>query len=153
MPLESIVELATSDLHQLENLLCANDLPTQDCTDPGLIFYGIFDHHKLVAAGGLEAAESYVLLRSVAVQQPYRKQGMARRICDFLIEKAESEGKQAIYLLTETAALYFENLGFTRVVRERVPASIARTRQFTSLCPDSASCLVKTLASGMPPGI
>jgi len=145
MSLDAIVGLRSSDLPQLENLLHANRLPTQDCAEQPEIFYGIYNHGALIAAGGLEPAENHVLLRSVVVHPQFRGRGLARRISEFLIGRAESEGRTAVYLLTETAANYFENLGFAAVSRENVPLSITRTRQFSALCPDSASCLVMTL--------
>ena len=48
--------------------------------------------------------------------------------------------------MTETAAAYFENIGFCKLPRAEVPAAIAATRQFADLCPDSAECLMLPLA-------
>ena len=117
----------------------------QDCAEQALNFYGVFDEDNLVAAGGLESAASYALLRSVVVDEQYRGQGLAKSISGFLIKLANSEGREAVYLLTETAEAYFEKLGFSRVSRAEVPIAIKQTLQFTSLCPDTASCLMMTL--------
>jgi amino-acid N-acetyltransferase len=141
----AIIELQPGDFAQLEALLRFNRLPAEDCAGTANIFYGIFEADELVAAGGLEVATDDALLRSVVVQERLRSHGLARKICDHLIAQALSDGKKAIYLLTETAEDYFEKLGFKRIARSQVPAAIAATRQFTSLCPDSASCLKMSL--------
>lgn len=150
MPIGPIVRLRSEDLNQLEALLVSNGLPTEDCAEQGDIFYGIFDGDKLIAAGGLEAAAGYSLLRSVVVKSGYRGRGLARMIAEFLLEQARSQGGVAVYLLTETAAEYFEKLGFSHVARAQVPSAIAATRQFHSLCPDSASCLMIQLPRDRP---
>jgi amino-acid N-acetyltransferase len=145
MPVSSIVRLQSADLAQLEDLLCLHNLPTQDCAAQAQNFYGIFDGDELIAAGGLEPAADYALLRSIVVKEEFRASGLARSISEYLISLAEAEGRRAVYLLTETAGPYFQKLGFTPLSRAEVPAAIARTRQFSALCPDSASCLVMLL--------
>ncbi len=136
-----IVGLQSADLAQLESLLSAYQLPYEDCAEQVQIFCGIFDDDELVAAGGLEPAGEYALLRSIVVAQKYRAKGLAQSIVDYLLHLAEAEGREAVYLLTETAADYFARRGFEKVARDEVPAAIRSTRQFSSLCPDSASCM------------
>jgi len=145
MPVSPIVRLQPANLAQLEALLRHNNLPTRDCAAPAQNFYGMFDGDELIAAGGLEPAADYVLLRSIVVKKQYRASGLARNIAEYLISLAEAEGRQAVYLLTETAGSYFQKLGFTPLPRAEVPAAIAQTQQFSALCPDSASCLVMRL--------
>lgn len=147
MPVGSIVRLRAGDLVQLENLLLGNNLPVEDCAEQAQHFYGIFDDNDLIAAGGLEPAANVALLRSVVVHEQYRGLGLGKSIIEYLIRLAESEGRESVYLLTETAATYFENLGFKRIDRTEVPPAIADTRQFASLCPDTASCLRMALAA------
>ncbi len=146
MPVGSVTRLRSGDLARLENLLRSHHLPTEDCAEQTHIFYGIFDQDDLVAAGGLEPAANYALLRSVVVQERYRNLGLARAVSEFLINQARSEGRKAVYLLTETAETYFEKLGFSRLDRAQVPLEIRQTRQFASLCPDTASCMVMSLS-------
>ena len=148
MPVGAIAWLSVDCLAQLENLLKNNGLPIEDIGECGEIFCGIFDGDRLVATGGLDPAGNFGLLRSVAVQSQYRGQGLARAIVEFLLAQAQLQGREAVYLLTETAAGYFEHLGFHRVERAQVPVAIAQTRQFTALCPDSASCLMTGLTPG-----
>jgi N-acetylglutamate synthase-like GNAT family acetyltransferase len=150
MPIGPIVRLRPAHLNQLEALLASNGLPAEDCAEQGDIFCGIFDRDELLAAGGLEAAADYCLLRSIVVKPHYHGRGLGRAIAEFLLEQARAQGKVAVYLLTETAAEYFEKLGFSQVERAHVPAAIASTRQFSSLCPDSARCLMTDLSRDWP---
>jgi N-acetylglutamate synthase-like GNAT family acetyltransferase len=136
-----IVKLRPRDLPQLRALLRANHLPDDDCGEQLPIFRAIYAARELVAAGGLQAAGEYALLRSIVVRADYRGKGLARAIVDHLLREAEAEGRAAVYLLTESAAGYFTRLGFGAVPRAEVPLPITRTRQFSALCPDSASCL------------
>ena len=148
MPAGDIVNLRVADLAQLEALLRANHLPADDCSEQASIFCAIYHAGELIAAGGLEPAGDYALLRSIVVRADHRGKGLARAITGHLLRRAEAEGRAAIYLLTETAADYFARLGFTLVARSEVPVAITRTRQFSSLCPDSASCLFLPLPRG-----
>ena len=145
-PREVIVRLSTDDLPALTELLLAAGLPADDCAAPQNQFFGIFEDHELLAAGGIETAGSYSLLRSLVVAPPYRGRGLARSLTDHLLARLRARRCSAVYLLTETAAAYFEKIGFEKVARDRVPAAIAATRQFADLCPDSADCLMMPLA-------
>lgn len=147
MPASDIVRLEPANLAQLEALLCQNKLPTQDCAEQVQNFYGIFDDEALIAAGGLEPANACALLRSVVVKEQFRSSGLAKKISTYLISLAEADGREAVYLLTETAETYFERLGFSRVDRAEVPLDITQTRQFASLCPATASCMVLTISA------
>ena len=142
----AIVELPRTELVTVQALLRAHQLPDEDCADPALYFCAIFDGSELIAAGGLEPAASCVLLRSVVVRPDYRSQGLARRITDHLLARAVAEERLEVYLLTETAEKYFALLGFQTVDRSEVPAAVARTRQFSTLCPQSACCMRMALS-------
>jgi amino-acid N-acetyltransferase len=142
MSVEPVSRLQAAQLPQLEAMLAGNALPIDDCAEQADNFFGIFEGDRLIAAGGLQPAGEFFLLRSVVVDPGYRGRGLARELSVFLLDLAEAAGSPAVYLLTETAADYFARLGFEPVAREQVPEAIRQTRQFTTLCPDSASCLM-----------
>ena len=146
MPFSPIARLQPAHLAQLEALLRDNNLPVEDLAAQAQNFYGILNGDELIAAGGLEPAGDYALLRSVVVKKQNRASGLARSISEYLIDQAAANGKKAVYLLTETASTYFENLGFSSLDRAQVPLDITKTRQFASLCPDTASCMVFALS-------
>jgi N-acetylglutamate synthase-like GNAT family acetyltransferase len=145
---DDIVNLRAADLAQLQELLRENHLPADDCGERLPDFRAIYHAGELIAAGGLEPAGEYALLRSIVVRADHRGKGLAQAIIDHLLRQAEAEGRVAVYLLTESAADYFSRLGFSVVERAAVPPEITRTRQFSSLCPDSASCLCQALPRG-----
>ena len=134
----TIVKLRAADLPRLETLLHEHRLPTDDCAAQLPAFCGIFEDAQLIAAGGLETAGDFGLLRSVVVDPAHRGQGLARLITNHLVDQARQMNLRAIYLLTETADAYFTRLGFERVDRDSAPQPITQTRQFAGLCPDSA---------------
>jgi len=140
-----VVRLQPAQLPQFEALLAGNALPTGDCAEQAENFFGILEGERLIAAGGLQPAGEYFLLRSVVVDPACRGRGLARELSEFLLGRAEAANSPAVYLLTESAAEYFTRLGFARIERERVPEAVRQTRQFSSLCPDSAHCLVLRL--------
>jgi amino-acid N-acetyltransferase len=145
VPDVEIVKLRQADLAQLQSLLRANQLPDDDCDEQIENFLAVYQSNELIAAGGLESAGDSVLLRSIVVRADQRGQGLARQMTDHLLHQAEIDGREAVYLLTESAAGYFSRLGFRSVDRASVPPAISQTRQFASLCPDSASCLCLSL--------
>ena len=120
--------------------LLTDDLPTDLGT-----FRLAFADEKLAGVAGLEILEENGLLRSVAVSLDFRNQKIGNQLIEVIIELAKSEKITALYLITTTADLYFERLGFTRVDRANVPDNIARTRQFSNLCPVSAVVMSKEL--------
>ena len=142
-----IVALQPEDLPRLQALLRNEDLPTDDCTAQLHHFIGIRDGARLIAAAALEPAGELGLLRSLVVDPDYRGQGLGERLVGQLLARARAQGMEAVYLLTETADAYFPRLGFEPVARAAAPAAIAATRQFASLCPDSARCLRLRLRS------
>ncbi len=136
-----ITDLDPADLPRLESLLQSQGLPADDCRQQLEHFVAVYDGERLIAAGGLEPAGQFGLLRSLAVVPDRRGHGLGRSLTDYLLRLARERELEAVYLLTETAGDYFPRLGFVPVERAGVPAAIAATRQFTSLCPDSAICL------------
>jgi amino-acid N-acetyltransferase len=143
-----IIPLRPTDLAQLEALLKGNHLPTEDCAEQAQHYCASYAGDELIAAGAIEPVAQCGLLRSVVVREDYRGRGLARRITTHLLNQARDEGRVAIYLLTETAQTYFADLGFVPMARADAPKAVSRTRQFASLCPDSASCMCLLLQRG-----
>lgn len=59
--------------------------------------------------------------------------------------RARAAGVGVLYLLTTTAAGFFERLGYRQTDRAAAPREIAATRQFSGLCPASSAFMVKSL--------
>ena len=135
----------SSDLTPILNLL----------TDCGLPLDGVSDHmasalvaradQEVVGCAALELYDAAALLRSVAVAENYRGQGLGQRLARKVLNLGKQKGVTQVYLLTETAGDYFPKLGFRRIDRSRGPASVQTSVEFTSACPVSALAMALSL--------
>ncbi len=134
-----------ADRPALVRLLQQAALLTDDLPDDLTGFWVAIADTDLVGAAGTEPFGGVGLLRSVAVRPDYQQQHIARQLLDRLLIQAQAAGLTDLYLLTISANGYFERFGFVVVPRQTVPDSIRQTRQFGSLCPDSAVLMHKSL--------
>lgn len=95
--------------------------------------------------GGYELYGRDVFLRSIVVMPEARGKKVGRNLVPLLLYRAYREGAKTAWLLTTTAAAYFEKIGFKESSRETAPAAILATRQARSLCPASAVLLCKAM--------
>jgi len=133
---------------QTKALLTACNLPIEDL-DAGRIehFLGCGDAQRPLGVVGVEIYAPVALLRSLAVAESARGSGCGKRLIAEAEAYAARRGVEEIYLLTNTAARLFESLGYAVASRESAPAAIRATREFSSLCPDSATFMVKRIAT------
>jgi amino-acid N-acetyltransferase len=123
----------------LAETLAAEGLPTGDLDHAGNRFFEFRDGGgTLVGFAGLQQFDSFALLRSVVVFPGARTQAHGTGIVNWLAAEAAQRGANELFLLTTTAAGFFEKRGFRPVDRNQAPAAIASTAEFTSLCPASA---------------
>jgi arsenate reductase (glutaredoxin) len=122
-------------------------LPTDDLAEPNRTF---FVYRSLAGAvlgyGGFERYGPDVFLRSVVVAPDGRGKGIGRNLVPLLLYRAYRQGARTAWLLTTTAADFFEKIKFKRRAREEAPAAILQTRQARSLCPTTAVLLSKTIS-------
>ena len=142
----SIRRAGAGDRDAVHRLLTDLRLPLDGVPDDLRDFRVATDRDVVVAVAGLEIAGSgsedrNALLRSVAVHPEYRDRGIARRIVDALLDDAAELGIPTVYLLTTTAADYFERRGFERIQRSSVPAALTATAEFQGACPASATVM------------
>lgn len=129
----------------LQAALQAAGLLIDDLEQSGRIFLRFADCGEVVGFGGLELYGDSALLRSVVVLPNQRGRGYGEAVTRQMLDQAAYNGARTVYLLTESAAAFFEKLGFAEVDRGAAPAAILRTRQATSLCPASAALLAKSI--------
>jgi len=138
------------DLTGIEQLLVASHLPTDGVAEWLKDFFVAEHDGELVGVVGIEACCEYGLLRSTAVSLEWRGRGLGRQLVQRAIADAESQGVQALYLLTTTAEQYFPTFGFAKTTRDTVPDPVLRTGEFTSACPASATVMVRELVRRNP---
>lgn len=140
-----VKDVDSDDLGELRDALAASGLPVADLSEPGRAFFRFDDHAGLVGYGGIEGHGTDRLLRSFLVATDRRGDGLGRVMLRLLEGEARELGVVRLHLLTNTAASFFAASGYAAANRARAPASIASSREFTTLCPASAAYLVKSL--------
>lgn len=141
------VSVPADRLGEILDLLRASGLPTDDLSEASAADFRVVERDgRVVGCVAVEAYGDAGLLRSLAVAEEARGAGLGGR----LVEAAEALARErrlgALYLLTTTAAPFFEARGYVPVNRADVPDAVRRSAEFCSVCPASAACLGKTLS-------
>ncbi|MGD8523172.1 MAG: arsenic resistance N-acetyltransferase ArsN2 [Desulfobacterales bacterium] len=137
---------ALTDEKKIIGFLNRNDLLHQDITRSHLDnFLLLWDGSKLVGTVGLEIKGHCALLRSLAVEESYRKKGWASQLLDKIEQHAKTWNVNTLYLLTMTVEAFFAKRGYEKIERDTTPPSVQETEEFKGLCPDTAVCMVKYL--------
>ena len=139
--------LAEQDLPALAALLAMEGLPNQDIAAAGRLFWRVDAPDGLLGYGGLEVYGRDGLLRSVVLPPERRRKGDGRLVVDAICREAITLGLERLWLLTIGAAGFFGRIGFTRAERGDAPPAIRASAQFAGLCPGSAVCLRRDIAS------
>lgn len=127
--------------------LRAAGLPVDDLDEPNRFFFRASLAEHSVGFGGYEIYGPNILLRSMVILPAWRGKGLGNRLMEGLLDHAGAQGAQTAYLLTTTAAPFFERAGFVPITREAAPSAITGTRQARDLCPSTASLLSRSIAA------
>jgi len=142
-----IEQAKPSDLDTIIDLLESYGLPANDIKGHLDNFIVAKESNVLIGVGGWESCKEVALLRSLAVNTSHKGLGVAEKILKRLEEQAANSGVKAFYLLTDTATKYFERFDFNEQSRENAPESIRTTKQFSELCPHTATMMYKNLCA------
>jgi amino-acid N-acetyltransferase len=139
--------LRAGELGALKAALARAQLPTADVEAPGHLFWR-FETNDDVPVGfaGLEVHGEDALLRSLVTLPPVRGRGIGAEMVAALEFEARLHGCRGLWLITTTAADFFQRLGYARCERVVVPPAIRETAEFSTLCPAGADVLMKRLA-------
>jgi len=135
------------DLDAVEGLLSANDLPLDGVKENLSGFIVAEEGGRVIGAVGLERFGSVALLRSAVVSEGRRGGGVGRRLVEHILDYAESDGIEELFLLTTTAENYFPRFGFTRTTRSAVPPAVKASAEFQGACPDTALVMTRRIAT------
>ncbi|MEO8101672.1 MAG: arsenic resistance N-acetyltransferase ArsN2 [Betaproteobacteria bacterium] len=100
----------------------------------------------VVGCVGIERHADAALLRSCAVADDCRRQGLGHELVRRAIALARSLGIRELVLLTTTAETYFPRFGFAPAARDAVSDSLKSSPEFSGACPASARVMQLTLA-------
>jgi amino-acid N-acetyltransferase len=132
---------APEDLGSVLRLLAEAGLPA-DGIPASLAHFWVADQDGDCAGiAGIELYADGALLRSVAVMPSARGSGVGRALTDRAIDGARAAGARDVFLLTTTAERYFGQIGFARIGRDQVPASVRESVEFRGACPASAAVM------------
>jgi len=134
------------NLEAIQKILSDANLPYADISEEKLKhFIGIEKNDNLIGLVGLEVFPPYALLRSLAVAESLRGQGLGIKLLT-QIEKLAKENKiKDIYLLTTTAEKFFAKHSYKEIARDAAPAVIKATSEYCDVCPASATVMKKRL--------
>ncbi|MBP1705548.1 MAG: GCN5-related N-acetyltransferase [Chloroflexi bacterium] len=137
-----------AEIERLADLLAGADLPRAGfdaVLAAGDVLVARDTRGRAIGCAAMERHGAAVLLRSVAVDPAWRGHGLGRRLVDTVLARARSSGAREAYLLTETAAGFFDRLGWERCSRSDVPPAVAGSVEFTSACPLSAVAMRRAI--------
>lgn len=103
---------------------------------------------RVVGCAALEVFGSAGLLRSVAVDEGQRGEGLGHQLTQAALDLARARRLKSVYLLTTTAAKFFPRFGFREVARGEVDADVRTSVEFTTACPASAVAMRVDLGGG-----
>lgn len=139
------------DRPRVEQLLEAEHLPLAGLAEHFGAYWVAVTALGVAGAIGMERFGDVALLRSAVVAAEARSRGVGALLTARLLSEASAAGVKNIYLLTTTAAEFFERLGFRRVAREELPAALSASEELRGACPDSAVAMAYDLTRGVPP--
>ena len=128
----------SADLGAVQTLLADNKLPlegVEDFIDDFIIAEG---GNSIAGVIGIECHGAYGLLRSAAVREDMKGEGIGRKLVDRLLASAPEQGISDVYLLTTTAEKYFPAFGFEIIQRSAIPAELSASKELQGACPDTA---------------
>jgi amino-acid N-acetyltransferase len=127
-------------------LLDAAALPSSDLTDEHMDhFFFCGTASAPTALIGIELCGTSALLRSLVVDPGLRSTGLGKALVEHAETQARAHGARSMYLLTTTAAAFFERRGYVATPRQSAPPEIRATREFADICPASSAFMVKRL--------
>jgi SAM-dependent methyltransferase/N-acetylglutamate synthase-like GNAT family acetyltransferase len=140
------VEPATAgDLPALAQLLQRSDLPADgihEILDSTLVAR---QNGSIIGAIGFERYGDAGLVRSFAVAQGWRGQGVGRDLGNALLQRAAADGIKKVYLLTNTIRDLAAKHGFREIPREEVPAAVRESVEFRLNCCSTAVTMERRL--------
>lgn len=154
MPVSVEFRLASpSDEAAVRRLLEDSGLPSADVSTERQEIILAVSEGRIIGCVGLEPYGEAALLRSFAVVAEQRGRGVGEALFDRVMARAALRGARTAYVLTTTIERYCARRGFERVERGDVPASVAASEEFRTLCPAAAVCMRRRLDDALRPGV
>ena len=137
---------ATGDWPAVRDLLSVAGLPLEGAAEAFASGVVVRDGERIIGCAAIEPYEGAALLRSVAVAPDQRGTGVGTSLVHAAEDLAHDHGATTLILLTETAEAWFGRLGYAAVSRSAVPADVARSVEFETVCSTSAVAMQRALS-------
>ena len=140
-----MVPLTQNNFSAALDLLKKNNLPTEDISEATSMFV-VEEQNTVTGTIALEYTGPDGLLRSLAVAEDHRQNGVGGELVSFIEAYAVRQGIQQLYLLTTTAEKFFAKRGYVVVERSAVSPFIENSSEFASVCPSTAVVMKKIIS-------
>lgn len=135
-----------SDLREILELLKRVGLPIAGVDNNISDFLvGTSKTNELLAVIGMEIAGANGLLRSLACDPNFCKQGIAAELVAAAVTAAREQGIKNLYLMTQSAEKYMRKFGFKTIERQDIPEDLLKHSELNSACPACSTCMGLTL--------
>ena len=141
----NIQKAGEKDFETVCKLLLQENLPIADLNPLLENFFIAVEDNKITGVIGMDRYGKDGLLRSAIVQKEYRNTGIAAALVARLFDEAAKQGVSTLYLITDTAAAYFEKKGFNKITKAEVAPAVLESKEFNGLCPASSIIMVQKL--------
>ena len=141
----NIQKAGEKDFETVCKLLLQENLPIADLNPLLENFFIAVEDNKITGVIGMDRYGKDGLLRSAIVQKQYRNKGIAAALVARLFDEAAKQGVSTLYLITDTAAAYFEKKGFNKITKAEVAPAVLESKEFNGLCPASSIIMVQKL--------
>lgn len=139
-----IQALGELELPAVRALLEQHRLPTEGLNaESGFYVARVAD--RVIGSIGVERHGEVGLLRSLVVDASQQGTGVASALVNRAVEHGAQAGLRALYLLTTTAAGFFEKQSFACCPRSDAPPGIGDSWEFRTGCPDTAVLMRRLL--------
>ena len=72
---------------------------------------------------------------------------VGKKILTHVIKKARNKKIEKLYLLTTTAANFFNKQGWILINRKNVPEAVRQSKEFSEICPKNSDCMFIQLSN------
>jgi N-acetylglutamate synthase-like GNAT family acetyltransferase len=133
----------------IQQLLGECGLPCDDKTLSHLQHFLVMkkDDREVVGVVGLEPLPPAALIHSLAVQESYRRQGLASQLLEEIEAYARTAEYCELYLAAGKAADFFSQRGYHPLAKKDVPIFLHMTVELQTMGPDDVVYMHKALKS------
>lgn len=126
------------NLEAIQHFLKENKLRTSIVINEQSIYFYIQNEGRIIGTIGAELNGHCALIRAAGVSPEYRRQRVANRLFDRLVQELELNGVTYLYLFSRQAADFWSNMGFSKCEIQEVIDVLSNTPQVQEFLKDNS---------------